>query len=294
MKGNIWKSNEMIAIYFILPSFIGFLLFTGIPIIISLGLSFFSWDMLQPLKFVGVGNFMKIFTEDPLFLKVLLNTSLFVIGSVPLSIAIGLAIALLLNQKLKFVAFFRAAYFLPVITSVVAVSMVWKWIFSPDYGLLNSLLMTIGISNPPPWLSSTTWALPAIIIVAIWKNIGFNMVIYLAGLQDISKDLYESADLDGATKWQKIWYVTMPLLRPTTFFVTIMGIINSFQVFGFALMMTEGGPGAATNTLVLYIYQQGFNYFNMGYASAIAWLLFIIIFTFTLLQTIYSKRKGGF
>lgn len=294
MKGSIWRSNEMVAMYFILPSFIGFLMFTGIPIIASLGLSFFSWNMLQPAEFIGFDNFVNMFSNDPVFLRVLLNTVLFVIGTVPFSIGIGLAIALLLNQKLKFVAFLRAAYFLPVITSVVAVSMVWTWIFSPDYGFLNEFLMRMGISDPPAWLSSTTWALPAIIIVAIWKNIGFNMVIYLAGLQDIPKDLYESADLDGASKWQKILYVTMPLLRPTTFFVTIMAIINSFQVFGFALMMTEGGPGIATNTLVLYIYQQGFNYFNMGYASAMAWLLFIIIFSFTLLQTVYSKRRGGF
>lgn len=294
MKGNVWKSNEMVAMYFILPSFIGFLMFTGIPIIASLGLSFFSWNMLQPAEFVGFDNFVNMLSNDPIFLKVLSNTVLFVIGSVPFSIGLGLAIALLLNQKIKFVAFFRAAYFLPVITSVVAVSLVWTWIFSPNYGFLNEFLMRIGISDPPTWLSSTTWALPAIIIVAIWKNIGFNMVIYLAGLQDIPKDLYESADLDGASRWQKIRHVTMPLLRPTTFFVTIMAIINSFQVFGFALMMTEGGPGTATNTLVLYIYQQGFNYFNMGYASAMAWFLFIIIFSFTLLQTVYSKRKGGF
>lgn len=291
MARKWWLSNTMVALYFLLPCLIGFFIFTAIPLVVSLVLSFFEWNILSKPTFVGFDNFIKLFTNDPVFYIALKNTVLFAIGVVPLGIAISLGVALLLNQKLKGVAFWRAGFFLPVITSTVAISLVWKWLFNPEIGLINVFLRSLGIENPPLWISSVDWALPSIIIVAIWKTIGYNMVIFLAGLQNIPKDLYEAAEIDGANKGNIFWYVTLPLLRPTTFFITIIAIINSFQVFGYALIMTEGGPGNATNTLVLYIYQQGFTFFNMGYASAIAWVLFLIIFCFTMIQSYVNHRK---
>jgi multiple sugar transport system permease protein len=291
MARRWWLSDFMVAFYFLLPSLIGFLFFTAIPLVASLVIAFYEWGVLTEPKFVGFKNFAKIFTADPIFLTALKNTFLYVIGVVPFSIALGLAAALVLNQKLLFVRFWRSVYFLPVMTSTVAISLVWRWLYNPDVGLINEFLRTIGIENPPTWISSTIWALPSIIIVTVWKTIGYNMVIFLAGLQDISREMYEAAEIDGSGKWNSFWHITLPLLKNTTFFITIISIINSFQVFGYALIMTEGGPGNATNTLVLYIYQQGFKFFNMGYASAIAWVLFIIIFIFTMLQSYMNHRK---
>lgn len=291
MARRWWLSDFMVAFYFLLPSLIGFLFFTAIPLVASLVIAFYEWGVLTEPKFVGFKNFAKIFTADPIFLTALKNTFLYVIGVVPFSIALGLAAALVLNQKLLFVRFWRSVYFLPVMTSTVAISLVWRWLYNPDVGLINEFLRTIGIENPPTWISSTIWALPSIIIVTVWKTIGYNMVIFLAGLQDISREMYEAAEIDGSGKWNAFWHITLPLLKNTTFFITIISIINSFQVFGYALIMTEGGPGNATNTLVLYIYQQGFKFFNMGYASAIAWVLFIIIFIFTMLQSYVNHRK---
>lgn len=278
---------------FLLPSLIGFIVFTGIPIIAALVLSFYDWNLLSKPTFVGLLNYKNLFGSDPIFLQVLWNTLYFVLGAVPLSIILALGVALLLNQQLKGVAFLRAGYFLPVVSSIVAASLVWKWIFNPDFGMVNDFLRMIGISNPPKWITSTTWAMPSIIIVAIWKNIGYNMVIFLAGLQDIPKDLYEAGEIDGANKRQLFWNITVPLLRPTTFFITIISIIGSFQVFGQALVMTEGGPGISTNTIVLYIYQNAFVFFKMGYASAAAWVLFFIILFFTIIQSRIGKKRGA-
>lgn len=291
LKGS--NKDLSVAVWFILPSFIGFVVFTGIPIIVALVLSFYDWNLLNTPKFVGIENYDTLFRSDPIFMKVLWNTLYFVLGSVPLSIIIALFIAVLLNQKLKAVAFLRAGYFLPVISSIVAASLVWKWIFNPDFGIINDFLRMIGISNPPKWITSTAWAMPSIIIVAIWKNLGYNMVIFLAGLQDIPKDLYEAGEIDGANKRQLFWHITLPLLRPTTFFITIISIIGSFQVFGQALVMTEGGPGISTNTIVFYIYQNAFVFFKMGYASASAWVLFFIVLFFTAIQSKIGKRRGA-
>lgn len=289
------KSNKdlPVAVLFLLPSLIGFVIFTGIPIIAALVLSFYDWNLLTTPKFVGLQNYQNLFGSDPIFLKVLWNTLYFVLGSVPLSIILALIVALLLNQKLKAVAFLRAGYFLPVVSSIVAASLVWKWIFNPDFGIVNDFLRMVGISNPPKWITSTVWAMPSIIIVAIWKNVGYNMVIFLAGLQDIPKDLYEAGEIDGANKWQLFWNITLPMLSPTTFFITVISIIGSFQVFGQALVMTEGGPGISTNTIVFYIYQNAFVFFKMGYAAASAWVLFFIILLFTIIQARIGKKRGA-
>ncbi|MDF2961628.1 MAG: transporter permease [Paenibacillus sp.] len=286
-----WLNETMVAYYFLLPSIIGFAIFTAIPLIASLVISFYEWNTLSVPRFVAFGNFVKLFTEDKIFWIALKNTFWYAVGVVPFSIALGLAAALLLNQKIRGIAYWRMIYFLPVITSTVAISLVWKWLFNPEVGLINVLLREAGVDSPPSWLTSTTWALPSIIIVTIWKTIGYNMVIFLAGLQNVPKELYEAAEIDGSTKWNMFWTITLPLLRPTTFFITVISIIHSFQVFGYALIMTEGGPGASTNTLVLYIYQQGFKYFNMGYASAIAWVLFIILLIVTMIQSYVNHRR---
>ncbi|TVY08831.1 carbohydrate ABC transporter permease [Paenibacillus cremeus] len=291
MSRKFWLSETMVAYYFLLPCIIGFLLFTTIPLVSSLVLSFYDWNILSPPKFIGLSNFIRLFTDDDIFITSLKNTVLYVIAVVPFGIGLGLIAAVVLNQQLKGVAFWRAVYFLPVITSTVAISLVWRWIFNPDVGLINVILRGLAVANPPSWIGGVEWALPSIMIVAIWKTIGYNMVIFLAGLQNIPKELYEAASIDGSNRWNSFWHVTVPLLRPTTFFITVIAIINSFQVFGFALIMTEGGPGNATNTLVLYVYQQGFKFFNMGYASAIAWVLFVIILIFTLLQSYINHRR---
>ncbi|NHN33736.1 carbohydrate ABC transporter permease [Paenibacillus agricola] len=291
MSRKFLLNDTMVAYYFLLPAIIGFAIFTAVPLVASLVISFYEWNTLSSPKFVGLGNFVKIFTEDQIFWIAMENTFWYAVGVVPFSIALGLAAALLLNQKIIGIAFWRTVYFLPVMTSTVAISLVWKWLYNPDVGLINVLLREIGIQNPPTWLTSTTWALPSIIIVTIWKTIGYNMVIFLAGLQNVPKELYEAAEIDGSSKWNMFWKITLPLLRPTTFFITVISIIHSFQVFGYALIMTEGGPGASTNTLVLYIYQQGFKYFNMGYASAIAWVLFIILLIVTMIQSYVNNRR---
>lgn len=293
LKSKRGSGDSAAAALFLLPSFLGFLVFTALPIVAALILSLYKWDLITQPKFIGLDNYKNLFASDPIFYRVLLNTFYFVAGAVPLGIALGLAAALLLNQKLKGVAFFRAGYFLPVISSIVAASLVWKWIFNPDVGMINSFLMAVGIRNPPKWIASTTWAMPSIIIVAVWKNIGYNMVIFLAGLQDIPKELYEAANIDGTSRWQTFRHITIPLLAPTTFFITVISIINSFQVFGQALVMTEGGPGISTNTIVFFIYQNAFKFFNMGYASAVAWVLFFIVLVFTLIQSRIAHKKGA-
>jgi ABC-type sugar transport system permease subunit len=291
MSRKLLLNNTMVAYYFLLPAIIGFAIFTAVPLVTSLVISLYEWNTLSSPKFVGFGNFIKIFTQDQIFWIALENTFWYAVGVVPFSIALGLAAALLLNQKIVGIALWRTVYFLPVMTSTVAISLVWKWLYNPDVGLINVLLRGIGIQEPPTWLTSTTWALPSIIIVAIWKTIGYNMVIFLAGLQNVPKELYEAAEIDGSSKWNMFWEITLPLLQPTTFFITVISIIHSFQVFGYALIMTEGGPGVSTNTLVLYIYQQGFKYFNMGYASAIAWVLFIILLMVTMIQYYVNHRR---
>jgi len=293
MLRKYWLNDHMVAYYFLLPSILGFAIFTAIPLVASLVISFYEWNTLSVPRFIGIGNFAKIFTEDQIFWIALKNTFWYAVGVVPFSIALGLAAALLLNQPIMGIALWRTIYFLPVMTSTVAISLVWKWLYNPDVGLINVFLRGIGIQEPPTWLTSTTWALPSIMIVAIWKTIGYNMVIFLAGLQNVPKELYEAAEIDGSSKWNMFWKITLPLLRPTTFFITVISIIHSFQVFGYAFIMTEGGPGASTNTLVLYIYQQGFKYFNMGYASAVAWVLFIILLAVTVTQYYVNHRRGA-
>lgn len=274
---------------FLAPNIIGFLLFSLLPVGATLVISLLNWDLIRDPEFVGFQNYTTLLTKDPIFREVLFNTAYFVIGVVPASIIISLMLALVMNNGLKGISLFRAIFFIPVITSSVAVAMLWRWLYNTDYGLINVGLDALGLPYIP-WLTSTDWAMPAVIIMAVWKSLGYNMVIYLAGLQGISPTLYEAAALDGAGGWARFRDITLPLLGPTTFFILVISVINSFQVFDLTFILTQGGPGIATTTIVMYIYDQGFRYFQMGYAAAIAWVLFIIIFLITLAQMQYQKR----
>ncbi|RXG65816.1 sugar ABC transporter permease [Candidatus Atribacteria bacterium 1244-E10-H5-B2] len=267
---------------FLSPNLLGFLVFILWPIIASFGLSFTSWDLLTPIKWIGLENY-KTLISDQVFWKVLWNTIYFTVGTVPFGIILSLFLAIALNQKIKGIKIFRAVYFLPVISSTVAVAIVWQWLYNPEFGLLNYLLNLVGIDGPS-WLASITWAMPAVIITSIWRGIGFNMLLFLAGLQGIPETYYEAAKIDGANWWVLFKNITIPLLSPTTFFVVIISIINSFQVFDQIYVMTGGGPARSTSVLVHYLYQNAFQYFKMGYASAIGYVLFFLVFTVTLIQ----------
>ncbi len=277
------------AFGFLLPNLIGFAAFTFLPVFAALVISFTDWDLLTPPAWAGFENYRKL-AVDPLFRQVLRNTALYVLGTVPLQMALALGVAMALNQRIPGQLFFRTAYFMPVVASTVAVALVWRWIFNYDFGLLNSFLYMIGIQDPPNWLGSTRWALVSVIIMSIWQQVGYSMVLFLAGLQGVPQQLYEAAKIDGAGLWARFFFITLPMLSATTFFVLVIGVINSFQVFDQAFIMTQGGPANATNTIVYNIYQNAFQFFNMGYASAMAWVLFAIIFVVTLMQFRLQQR----
>ncbi|MFC4557292.1 carbohydrate ABC transporter permease [Virgibacillus kekensis] len=273
---------------FLLPNLLGFLTFIGVPIVSSLVISFTNWDLIGTMSFAGFENYSRL-VQDPEFWVSFRNTIFFILGYLPLVLVFGLACALLLNKKMKFRAFFRATFFLPVITSWVAVSLVWKWLYNPEYGLINYMLSTIGVDGPQ-WLNDPSTAMFGIILASAWKDIGFVMVLFLGGLQNISPSYYEAASIDGASKLRQLWNITLPLLAPTTFFVTIISLINSFQVFDQVMIMTGGGPGGSTIVMVQNIYNHAFRYFEMGYASAMSWVLFLVIFFFTWIQMKFQDR----
>lgn len=289
-KPSRMLAEERLAAWgFLAPALILFLVFAALPVLASFGISFTRWDLFTTPSFVGFENYLKILV-DPIFHTVLRNTTLFVLGTVQVQMSIALGLALLLNNRVPGQAFFRVVYFLPVVSPSVAVALVWAWILNENFGLLNAFLSSLGVHNPPHWLSSTQWALPALMIVSIWQGTGYSMVLFLAGLQNIPQDVYEAGALDGAVGWKKFRYLTLPLLSPTTFFVLTIQVIFSFQVFDLAFVMTDGGPSNSTNTVVFYIYQNAFRFYRMGYAAAAAWLLFIVIFIVTILQYRLQKR----
>ena len=270
------------------PWIIGFLVFFATPMVASLVLSFMEWDLISPPVFVGIQNYVKLFFDDPLPMHSLKVTMTMAFFSIPINIVIGLAIAMLLNTDIKGLAVFRAIYYLPAVLAGVAVALLWRWIFSSQFGLLNMGLSLIGIDGPA-WLSNRTTALPAFIIMRVW-GVGAGMVIYLAGLQSIPTEYYEAAKIDGANFWQRTFKITLPLLTPTIFFQLIVGLIFTMQIFTEPLMMTNGGPANATLFYILYLYRQAFQYFNMGYASALAWLFFLIVLLLTLM--VFRSARG--
>jgi multiple sugar transport system permease protein len=263
---------------FIAPFILGFILWFLIPALTSLWLVFQNWNMIAPAKFIGLDNFKRI-VSDPLFWQSLKVTTVYTIVSVPLSLALAFLLALLLNAKVRGIAVFRTLYYLPSIVPAVANAVLWAWILNSEFGLLNAGLHTIGLPKIL-WLQEPEWALPALILMSLW-GLGGAMVIFLAGLQGIPNEFYEAAEIDGAGPWAKLWHVTVPLMSPVTFFNLVMGIIGTFQIFTAGYLITNGGPQNATLFYVLYLYRNGFLYLDMGYAAALAWVLFFIIMVLT-------------
>jgi multiple sugar transport system permease protein len=293
MLKNYWTKlvhNESFwALLMIMPALVGTLIFILIPVVGSFLISLSRWNLISPPEFVGLENY-QLLLSDPLFFHVLWTTFVYAIAVVLFSITIPLVLAIALNDKIKGLVAFRTAYFLPVITPMVVAAIVWSWIFDPNNGILNFALTQIGISEPPLWLFDQQWALIAIIIVSAWKNLGYNMIIFLAGLQGIPETLYEAGDIDGATGFKKMIYITIPMLTPTIFFVCIMSTISSFQVFDLVYLMTGGGPENATMVIVYWLFKNAFEFFKIGYASSIAYVLFIIILVLTLIQWKLRKK----
>lgn len=282
------RSKYLALAVLLLPSLAGMVVFLMAPVLSSLVLSFSQWDLIGEISWVGLDNYVAALA-DPAVLGALRNTLTFILGYLPSVVLIALGLALLLNRRIRGRVVFRAIYFVPVVTSWVAVSLIWKWLLNPQYGLVNFALGAVGIKGPG-WLFDPAWAMTGVILTSVWKDIGFVTVIYLAGLQDIPEPLYEAAALDGATPWQRFWSITFPMLAPTTFFVTTISLISSFQVFDQVWIMTQGGPAGATSVMVELIYKNAFSYYKMGYASAISWVLFALIFAVTIAQNLLQKK----
>jgi ABC-type sugar transport system permease subunit len=275
---------------FILPNFAGFALLTLVPMAGAFALAFMEWDSYTAPEWVGLDNFERML-GDQTFWIALGNTAYYAIGHIPLTMAASLGLALLLNRRLRGLGFFRTAMFFPYVTSLVAVAVVWNMLFNPTAGPINQALEFFGVADPPGWTSSSAWAMPAVIITSVWRDMGYYMVLYLTGLQAIPTEYYEAAEVDGANAWQRFWNITIPSLRPTTFFVLVMITISSFKVFDLIVVMTDGGPGRATTVLSQLIYRQGIIENRFGYSSAIALVLFVIVLAFTAAQFTLQKRK---
>lgn len=274
---------------FIGPLILGILAFQGIPVVVSIFTSFTNWDGITTPKFLGLGNYVRMFTQDRQYWGTLVNTVEFTVGVIPLTIIGALVLAVLCNGRGKISnAVFRTAYFTPYVTSIVAIGLVWTQLFTPS-GVLNQLLAIVGIHGPS-WLTDARWAMPAVILVSAWQAIGYPMVIFLAGLQAIPESLHEAAKVDGAGSSSRFFRITLPLLTPQIFFVLITQIISSFQVFALIFVMTKGGPGTATTVYIYYLYQNGFTFGDLGFASAMAWILFLIIGLVTFVQLRLQRR----
>jgi multiple sugar transport system permease protein len=276
------QSEALTGYLFISPWIVGFLVFTLGPFAATVVLSFMEWNLIQAPEFVGLENYIQLL-NDPLFWQSLKVTTVYAMGRVPLGIIVGIAAAMLLNQPIKFVGLWRVIYYMPVVLPPVAVSLLWMWIFNPDYGILNGILWTVFGFRGVAWLQDEFWVLPSLMMMAIWAMLGRNMIIYLSGLQSIARELYEAAEIDGAGAWSKFITITIPMLTPIIFFNLVMGLMDSFKLFTQAFVMTGGGPRYASLFYVYYLYQHAFQRFHMGYASAMAWVFFLIIMAFTLL-----------
>jgi len=283
------KTPIKYVLIFLVPSLVGFAIFNLIPIVSSLALSFTNWDLLSPIKFVGFDNFINIFTKDPIFWPSLGKTVWYAALSIPLGIVTSLVLALAMNRPLKGIAIFRMIYFIPYVSSMIAVSMVWKWLYNDQFGLINAFLSFLGM-EPQNWLTNAKLVIPSLVMMDVWKNAGFGMLIYLAALQGVPEQLYEAATVDGANSFQSFFKITLPLLGPAHFYMLVTGLIGGFQVFDSVYLMTRGGPGFASRVYAYNLYQTAFRQFQMGDASAMAWFLFFIIFAVTLLQ---FKKLGG-
>lgn len=294
---HVVKNSKKImeAAPFMIPSLLGMIIFSFLPIIISIVISMTEWNGLDKLdiqtlsgSFVGISNYMNIIGGKE-FWKVLWHTVYYILLYIPLVLICSLTIASILNKNMKGIAVLRVLYYIPVLTSWVAASLIWRWVLSPQYGILNQLLAIVGITGPN-WLTDKVWAMPAIVLASVWKDMGFYGLFLLSGLKAIDTGYYEAARVDGASTSKQFFSITLPLLTPSIFFCVIMALINAFQLFPQVMIMTEGGPNGATQVMVERIYTYGFSYFEMGYAAAYSWILFVIIFVLTLLQLKLQKR----
>lgn len=284
------KRDGASAVIFLTPTVIIFVTFILFPVIFSFYLSFQEWNMFSSeATFVGLDNYAKMFQSEE-FWSVLKNTAFFTLGTVPLNMALALMVAIALNKKIRGKKFLRTAFFAPVIISPVAAAVIWRWIYDPNYGLLNYGISLFGVDSIN-WLNDETAAMFALIIMGVWKTFGINMVLFSAGLQGIPETYYEAADIDGAGKWSKFWKITVPMLAPTTFFIMIMSMISSFQVFDLVYVLTSGGPLGSTKVFVFFVYEYAFKFFEMGYASAAAYILFLILIVLTMIQVRYMKNR---
>ena len=276
--------NNFCGLFFVLPAFIGTFIFIIIPIFCSFALSFTEWDLLNEIKFVGLENY-KIILKEPIFIQILANTLVYALSTTVFAVIIPLVIANIIHTKIKGAEWFKTIYFIPFITPAIVVAIVWSWIFDPNIGGLNTLLGT-----KLNWLFDTRLAMPVLIFVSVWKLIGYNVVLFLTGFATIPTNLYEAAKIDGASGAKSFWHITLPLLKPTTYFVTLVTAISSFQVFDLIYVMTSGGPQNSTNVVVYAIYKYAFEYFDIGKACALAYILFVVIFVLAMLQRKFSKQ----
>ncbi len=283
------RSEWKWAYLFIALNLLGFLAFSLGPILFSAAMSFMNWSVLKPPEFVGLANIERL-VDDEMFLLTLGNTVVFALGNVIAVTVSAFVIAVLLNQPIRGRAIFRTVFFLPSITLVVSVAMIWQWLINPQGGLVNYLLHLAGLPQPQ-WLADRQMALPTLIMVSVWQHMGYYAVIYLAGLQGIPNEYYEAAQIDGASNLQRTFYITIPLIAPTTFFVLVTNLIASWQVFELPYLLTGGGPANATRTLQMYVYSQAFGSFRMGYASLMSWVMFLLIFGVTIFQWFIARRR---
>ncbi len=288
MVGENKVKKFLVIILFLLPSLAGVILFNLVPIGISAVVSLTDWDLLGKPNFVGLSNYIKVFTEEKSYIA-FANIFKFIMGYIPLVLGLGLLFAVLLNRNIKGAKAYRTMFFIPVITSWVAVSIIWRWLLNGNTGLINYLLSLVGIQGPV-WLSDFFWAMPAVIMASVWKDVGFVTIILLSGLADISNEYYDAAKIDGASALHQFFRITLPLLTPTIYFVLVISLINSFQLFDQVMVMTGGGPAGSTSTMVEQVYKNAFMNYKMGFAAAQSWVLFAVIFVITILMNRLQKR----
>lgn len=292
-RSRINKKDNIAGWLFIFPSLLGLMLFCVLPVLFSVYISFTDWNFLSGLeniKLSGIGNYIEIF-KDEWFMESLWNSILIAITTVPIGLLLGLVLAYLIDNYAHMKNSFKILLFIPYISSVVASAIVWGLVFHPSYGPINELLRSLGIENVPKWFMDMKWSMPSIIAFTIWQNLGYHVVVYTAGLKNISSDIFEAAEIDGANGLQKFIHIAVKMVAPTTFFLTILGILGSFKTFDQIMVLTGGGPGRTTSNIAIYIYKMAFEKYEMGLASAAAWIMFLIVFAITLIQW---KNEGKF
>lgn len=286
------NSRNKIGYIFALPYIIHFSIFVAFPIVFSFLLVFHRWDIISPMKWVGLNNFVRL-SQDLIFFKSIGNTFIFLIIHIPLQIIVALALAEFLNQKIRFRGFFRASYFLPVVVSGVVITILWQQLYAQDSGVLNSLLSKIGLIKLP-WLTSSKLAMPSIAIMATWKNVGLYIILFLVGLQSVPKYMYEAADIEGASHWEKFRHITLPMINPTMILVVILSTIGGFSLFIEPYIMTDGGPMNSTLSAMLYIYKQAFSFYHMGYAATLGFFFALVVFSIVLIQKKVIEKDVGY